>query len=168
MRRITELFEAILVGSSLWIFADHQVFHDYDALYATDTGHFSKHQPWVTAVVQRKAGDHDIECLLSEREVLRISKLKAQIREAAFVAHLFCQGKRRFGEIDADDLAFCLRKGHRDITRTGGDIQDTVSRLRMNRLDEPTQAIGIGNGRGSSIGLGLLCERLANDGVVIS
>jgi hypothetical protein len=118
-------------------------------------------------VVQRKAGDHDIECLVAEWEVLRISKLEVQIREAAFVAHLFCQGKRRFGEIDADDLASGLCKGHRDITRTGGDIQDTVCRLGVNRLNEPTQAIRIGNARGSSIGLGLLGERLANDGIVV-
>src|SRR2546423_2453201 len=89
-RSCSKLFEVVLVSGSCRVFTHHKIFDCNDALYAAHTRHFSEHSLWIFTMMQRKAGDNDIELLLLERKMLSISKLKSQVRELACLAFLFC------------------------------------------------------------------------------
>ena len=162
MRGITELFEAVLVGSSCRVFTRHKVFDYHHPVYAAHAPHLCEHSSWVFRVVRRKARDDNIKSLLSKRKALGIPDLKAQVREPTRLAHLFCNRERRFGEIDAHDLTARLGKGHGYVTGTGSYIKDASLGPGMNRLNEPGQAGMVHNRRIRSISLCLLCELPAN------
>jgi hypothetical protein len=144
------------------VFTHHKVFDYHHPVYAAHARHFREHSSWVFTVMQREARDDNIKSLLSERKAFGIPELKAQVREPTRLAHLFCNRERRFGEINAQNLAARLGKGHGYVTRTGSYIKDASLGLGMNRLNEPGQAGMVHNRRIRSISLCLLCELSAN------
>jgi len=83
MRGITKLFKAVLIGSSLWIFAHHQVFNRYQALRAAYTPHLSNYTLRIFAVMKGKTRDDYIKCFLSIGKMLSIPQLKAQVCESS-------------------------------------------------------------------------------------
>jgi hypothetical protein len=111
--------------------------------------------------------DDNIKTLLSKRELFGVPLLKEQIGETTRLTHLFGEHEWSRSEVETNNLTASFRKCSSDIAGASRNIQDPCSRLRMNSLNESSQAILVRNKRTRCVRLCLLRKFLDHESIVI-
>lgn len=93
MRRIAQTFEAIVIIAARPMFAADQVFDDHFAIQVTNSSHFAQHASWLLHMVEGEAADDHVELKVIKRDPVSITKLEADIRQAALPPVLFGNGQ---------------------------------------------------------------------------
>jgi hypothetical protein len=119
-------------------------------------------------MMKGKATDRYVESTIAERQILRITCLKAKVGDGALAAIAFRYLKRRISQIEADNLAAARGQSERAVARPGCNFESPVRRPWLDRGYEPPKPFLVGNHRSGGVCGRLPRELLAHDGFMIS
>src|SRR6266436_8640438 len=124
VRRVAQDFPAVVIGRAVGMLAREDVFDKDHAAVTEDASHFAEGLQGILHVMERQAGNDEIELLRFEWEIQRIANAERNVGNAALLSTFARDREHGVGEVKAGYFASRMRKRFGDVARAGGDIEN--------------------------------------------